>query len=55
MIRRNRIALLMSLLGIASGAFGGTCVVVEENPYGAYEEPGNNIEVMEEQEEDALE
>ncbi len=55
MIRRNRIALLVSLVGIASGAIGGTCVVVEENPYGAFEEPGNNIEVTEEQEEDALE
>ncbi|MBW1886533.1 MAG: hypothetical protein JRJ58_23610 [Deltaproteobacteria bacterium] len=46
MIRRNRIALLMSLLGIASGTLGGTCVVIEEGP------PGDNMEEMEEQEEE---
>jgi hypothetical protein len=47
MIRRNRIALLISLLGIALGASGGTCVVIEEGP------PGDNMEEMEEQQEEA--
>lgn len=45
----SRIALLLSLLGLALGTVGGTCVVVEEGP-DLYEEPGENAEEMERQE-----
>lgn len=46
--------MLAGLLGIALGAVGSTCVVVEEGP-GTYEEPGINDETLYEQEEEIVE
>jgi hypothetical protein len=48
----HRISFLIALLGLALATIGGTCVVVEEGPY---EEPGENEEVMLEQEDEAME
>ena len=48
-------AVLICLLALVLVTMGsGTCVVVEEGPYG-YEEPGVNEERMEEQERDVME
>jgi len=49
-IELNRVALRLGLLLVACGTLGGKCVVVEEGPYGM--EPGENEEVMLEQEEE---
>lgn len=49
--KSRRAALLIGLLTLAFLTMGsGTCVVVEEDPYGDFEEPGINEERMEEQE-----
>lgn len=48
----HRVSFLIMLLGLALATVGGTRVVVEEGPY---EEPGENEEVMLEQEEEAME
>jgi hypothetical protein len=49
--KSNRASVFASLLALASVTLGsGTCVVVEEVPYGM--EPGENGERMEEQEEE---
>jgi hypothetical protein len=52
--RLSRLLRFASLLGIATGAIGTTCVVVEEGPPGAWDGPGENVEVMEEQEEEIV-
>jgi hypothetical protein len=55
-IHPHRISFLITLLGLALATIGGTCVVVEEEGFpGPYEEPGENEEVMLEQEEEAME
>ena len=54
--KSHRASLLIGLLGLAFVTTGsGTCVVVEEDPYGGYEEPGVNEEKMEEQEIEIME
>ena len=53
--KSRRTALLIGLLMLAFLTMGsGTCVVVEEDPYGDFEEPGINEERMEEQEIDVI-
>lgn len=54
-ISAHRILLLITLLGLALATVGGTCVVVEEGIPGPYAEPGENEEVMLEQEQEAME
>jgi hypothetical protein len=51
-IYAHPISLLITLFGLALATIGGTCVVVEE---GSYAEPGENEEVMLEQEQEAME
>ena len=47
--KSNRASVFIGLLALTSVTLGsGTCVVVEENPYGM--EPGENTEMMDEQE-----
>jgi hypothetical protein len=54
--RSNRVAKLIALLALVSVSIGsGTCVVVEEGPYGTLEGPGENEEVMREQEVEVME
>ena len=48
----HRIALLIALLGLGVATLGSTCVVIEEGPYGGYEDPGINADEMEQQEEE---
>jgi hypothetical protein len=51
--KTHRAALFVVLLALVFVTIGsGTCVVVEEGPYGM--EPGENAEVMEEQEEEVM-
>jgi hypothetical protein len=54
-IAAHRIFLLIILLGLAFATVGGTCVVAEEGVPGAYADPGENEEVMLEQEQEAME
>jgi hypothetical protein len=51
--RAAKLVLLLSLASLTIGS--GTCVVVEEGPYGTFEEPGENEERMEEQEIEVME
>jgi hypothetical protein len=51
--KSRRASVFIVLLALASVTLGsGTCVVVEENPYGM--EPGENAEIMKEQEEEVM-
>jgi hypothetical protein len=51
--KSHRASVLIVLLALTSATLGsGTCVVVEEGPYGM--EPGENAEIMEEQEEEVM-
>jgi hypothetical protein len=51
--KSHRASVFIGLLALASVTLGsGTCVVVEEGPYGM--EPGENEEMMEEQEEEVM-
>ena len=52
----RRAALLIGFLALVFVTTGsGTCVVVEEGPPGTWEGPGENEEIMEEQEGDVIE
>jgi hypothetical protein len=52
---RNWLLSLIGLLAIAFGTIGGSCVVVETGPPGAWNGPGENEEAMRDQEEEILE
>lgn len=54
-IPTHRILLLIALLGLVFTTSGGTCVVVEEGMPGALDGPGENEEVMRQQEEEVME
>jgi hypothetical protein len=54
--KSNRTAQLVGLLALAFVTIGsGTCIVVEEGPPGTWEGPGENAEIMEEQEYEVME
>ena len=55
MIETRRSGRALGLIVLAGLTLGGTCVVVEEGPPGAFEGPGNNEEAMQEQEREILE